>query len=452
MKLQFLGAAGTVTGSKYLVQHKRANILVDCGLFQGIKRLRERNRAPFPFDIHHLDAILLTHAHLDHSGYLPALAKAGYRGPVYCTPGTLELCKILLLDAAHLQEEDADYANRKGFSRHHPAEPLYTTKDAEAALKLLRPLGWHEHQQIVPDMRLSYQHAGHIIGAASVYLETDTGTLAFSGDIGRPHDPLMLPPEPLQACDWLVTESTYGDQQHPDIDVESLLAKTISRCAAHGGVTLLPAFAVGRAQLALHLLLKLRDQGRIPEVPIFLNSPMASKATQVLLRFPDEHRLSMADCRAIEERVICIESVEESIALNQRRGPHIIVSASGMATGGRVLHHLRKLLPNPRNQIIFMGFQSPGTRGDAMVRGMPEIKIFGEYVPVSAPVLKIDALSAHADQPELMGWLRTAPTAPRQVFLTHGEPVAADSLRLQLKDQLGWASMAPEAMERVVLS
>ncbi len=451
MELQFLGAAGTVTGSRYLLQHEKQRVLVDCGMFQGVKRLRERNRAEFPVPPDSLDAVVLTHAHLDHSGWLPALVRAGYQGPVYCSKGTQALAEILLPDAAHLQEEDANYANRKGFSKHHPAEPLYTSADAEAALALLRPLDWQASQAITHDIRLSLRHAGHIIGAASVHLDTPQGRLSFSGDVGRPQDPVLRAPEALPACDWLVTESTYGDRLHPDVDVMDVLADTISQCAHRGGITVLPAFAVGRAQMILHLLISLRQQGRIPDMPVFLDSPMASKATKVLLRFPEEHHLDTAACRALETQTLYVDSVEASIALGQRRGPHIIVSASGMATGGRVLHHLKHLLPEARNQVIFIGYQSAGTRGDALVHGSRFVKIHGDYIPVRAPVLNIDALSAHADQEELLAWLATAPAAPRQTFITHGEPAAADTLRLLIKDRLHWPAMVPEAMEKFTL-
>lgn len=451
MELQFLGASGTVTGSRYLLQHGRQRVLVDCGLFQGVKRLRERNRAEFPVAPDSLDAVVLTHAHLDHSGWLPALVRAGYQGPVYCTKGTQALAEILLPDAAHLQEEDANYANRKGFSKHHPAEPLYTSADVEAALALLRPLDWHTPQAITHDIRLSLRHAGHIIGAASVHLDTPAGRLSFSGDVGRPQDPVLRAPEALPACDWLVMESTYGDRLHPDVDVMELLASTISQCAHRGGVSVLPAFAVGRAQMILHLLISLRQQGRIPDMPIFLDSPMASKATQVLLHFPDEHHLDTAACHALAEQTIYVDSVAASIALGQRRDPHIIVSASGMATGGRVLHHLKRLLPDTRHQVIFIGYQSPGTRGDALVQGSRFVKIHGEYIPVRAPVLNIDALSAHADQEELLAWLTTAPQPPQQTFITHGEPASADTLRLLMKDRLRWPALVPEPMEKFTL-
>ncbi len=450
MELQFLGAAGTVTGSRYLLRRGSHRVLIDCGMFQGVKRLRERNREAFPIDPRSLHAVILTHAHLDHSGWLPALVRAGFKGPVYCTPGTQALAGILLRDAARLQEEDAEYANRKGFTKHHPAEPLYTVEDAEAALELLRPIDWHQHVNI-DGMKITFHHAGHIIGASSVHIATDGGCLVFSGDVGRRYDPVLNPPEPLPACDWLVTESTYGNRLHPDVDAMAELAESVTRCAQRGGVVVMPAFAVGRAQMLLYLLNTLKRQGRIPDMPIILDSPMASKATQVLLQFPEEHHLSPEECHALEKDVIYIDSVEESIALNSRRGPHVIVSASGMATGGRVLHHLKRLLPEPRNQVIFVGFQAAGTRGDALIHGSQSVKIHGEYIPVHAPVLNIDALSAHADQTELMDWLGTMPHKPQQVFVTHGEPAAADTLRLQIQDRLGWPVIVPEPLEKFQL-
>ncbi len=395
--------------------------------------------------------MLLSHAHLDHSGYLPALVKAGYKGPIYCTHGTAELLKILLPDSAHLQEEDADYANRKGFSKHHPAEPLYTMADAQATLKKLRPVDWEQSLDLGGGIGLRYRRAGHIIGAASVYLSTPDGVLGFSGDLGRPHDLIMLAPEPPAPCDWLICESTYGNRRHSEEDAATRLAEAVSRCAARGGVSVLPAFAVGRAQLALHLLVTLRAAGRIPNMPIFLNSPMAIKATRVMLDYPEEHRLSPAQARALAEGVICVESMEDSIALNRRAAPHIIVSASGMATGGRVLHHLKTLLPKPRHQVIFLGFQAPGTRGDSLLNGAESVKIHGEYIPVKAEIVHIDALSAHADQLELLSWLGRAEQAPRELFITHGEPAAADTLRLCVQDRLGWRATVPEHMEKIRL-
>lgn len=447
MELQFLGAAGTVTGSRYLLRRGNHRVLIDCGMFQGVKRLRERNRLPFPVDPKSLHAVVLTHAHLDHSGWLPALVRAGFHGPVYCTHGTRALAEILLRDAAKLQEEDADYANRKGFSHHHPAEPLYTLADAEQSLRLLHPVNWDQSVNI-DGMHITFHHAGHIIGASSVHVRTESGCIVFSGDVGRRQDPVLNPPADLPACDWLVTESTYGNRLHPQVDACAVLAESVSRCAQRGGVVVMPAFAVGRAQMILHLLVSLRKAGRIPDLPIILDSPMASKATKVLLDFPDEHHLTQDECRDLERGVEYIDTVEESIALNQRRGPHVIVSASGMATGGRVLHHLKRLLPEPRHQVIFVGFQAPGTRGESLVHGQQAVKIHGEYVPVRAPVIDIDALSAHADQAGLLEWMRTMPRPPRQVFVTHGEPEASDTLRLLIRDQLGWEATVPEAGEK----
>ena len=450
MELQFLGAAGTVTGSRYLLHRGSHRVLVDCGMFQGVKRLRERNRAVFPVDPKSLHAVVLTHAHLDHSGWLPALVKAGFKGHVYCTPGTQALAEILLRDAAKLQEEDANFANKKGFSKHSPAEPLYTLEDAEKALRLLNPVDWHQRVNI-DGMSITFHHAGHIIGASSVHVQTDGGNLVFSGDVGRRNDPVLNPPEPLPACDWLVTESTYGNRLHPQVDAMEILAESVTRTAQRGGVVVMPAFAVGRTQMILHLLLTLRKDGRIPDMPIYLDSPMASKATEALLHFPQEHHLTRDECHELMNEVRYIDTVEQSIALNYRKGPHIIVSASGMATGGRVLHHLARLLPEPRNQVIFVGFQAAGTRGDALVKGTPNVKIHGEYVPVRAPVLNIDSLSAHADQGELLDWFRTMPHAPRQVFVTHGEPEASDALRLQIQDLMGWQAIVPEPMEKFTL-
>lgn len=448
MRLQFLGAAGTVTGSKYLVtvnsNGHTTRLLVDCGLYQGIKNLRQRNRAVCPVDPHQLNAVILTHAHIDHSGYLPALVKAGYRGPVYCTQATRDLCRILLPDSAHLQEEDAEYANRKGFSRHAPATPLYTLQDAETALKLLHGIAFHTAFAIKPDIHLRFSHAGHIPGAACVQLNTPEGTLTFSGDVGRPNDVMMQPPEALQKTDWLVLESTYGNRLHTEEDIEQRLTDIITHTLAHGGTVLLPAFAVGRAQMALHLIARLLETRRIPHVPVYLNSPMAVSATELLFAYPDEHRLSQEDIAAIDRHTTCIRSKEESIELVRKHGPMIIISASGMASGGRVLHHLKALLPDTRNSVIFLGYQAPGTRGDALINGSESVKIHGEWHPVRARIHHIDSLSAHADYSEILQWLRHLPAPPQHTFITHGEPAAADALRLRLQDELGWSASVPE--------
>ncbi len=449
--LSFYGATGTVTGSKYLLTAKGKRILVDCGLFQGFKQLRLRNWAPLPFDVETLDAVVLTHAHIDHSGCLPLLVKQGYRGPIYCTHATCELCEIMLPDAAHLQEEEAEFANRHRFSKHSPALPLYTIKDAKACLALFKPVAFGERIAFAEGLTVQWQRAGHILGSASLIVDIDGRKMIFSGDVGRPHDAVMKPPAPLIAPDWLVLESTYGNRKHDDTDPVEALFKVVDPTLKRGGVLVIPAFAVGRAQSILYDLFCLHRANRIGDVPIYLNSPMAVNATHLYERHGDEHHLSPADYQAMCEMVRIVNTPDESRRLNTLHGPMVIVSASGMATGGRVLHHIRQFGPDPRNTILFAGFQAGGTRGAKLVEGAKEIKIFGEYVPIRAEVSNLDCLSSHADYDEMIDWLRSVKTAPTQIYITHGEPDAADAMRIHLEECLGWRARVPEYQETVEL-
>ena len=451
MKLQFLGATQTVTGSRYLVSGNGSRVLVDCGLFQGVKNLRERNRQPLPVEAEDIDAVVLSHAHIDHSGFLPALYRHGYRGPVYCTPATHALCRVLLPDAGFLQEEDAHYANRRRFSKHDPAEPLFTQQDAENVLRQFREIGWGDVHPVVKGIDVTLRPSGHILGASSVRVNDGTRTLVFSGDLGRYHDPIMFPPEPLLPADYLVVESTYGDRRHPPLDAERVLGDIIERTVGRGGVVLVPAFAVGRAQLLLFLLQRLRARRAIPDVPIYLNSPMAIRATAIFCRFHREHRLSDDDCELIDATTTYVRTVEESQALTRQKYPCVIISASGMAVGGRVLHHLKALVGDHRNSVVFAGFQAPGTRGAALVGGDERIKIHGAWLPVRAEIHNLDALSAHADADEILRWLATCREAPRRTFITHGEPAAADALRVRIHDELGWKAVVPEYGQEVLL-
>ncbi|HEY1230406.1 MAG TPA: MBL fold metallo-hydrolase [Ramlibacter sp.] len=452
MQLTFLGGAGTVTGSKFLLEHRGRRLLVDCGLFQGLKQLRLRNWAPTPIDAGKVDAVLLTHAHIDHGGYLPALVRAGFRGPIFCTEATRELSALLLPDAGHLQEEDALYANRHGFSKHHPALPLYTEEDGRAALAQFRTVGFGRAFEPVPGITARFSRAGHILGAASIHLAWDEGSVLFSGDLGRDDDPLMRPPEAPPAADHLVLESTYGDRVHPDIDVRTAVADVVNRAAARGGIVVVPAFAVGRAQELLHVLARLKQQQRIPDLPLFLNSPMAADVTSLYERHADEHRLDARECQAMCHAARVVTSVEESQQLNRLRMPAVIVSASGMATGGRVVHHLKAFAPDARNTILLAGYQAVGTRGAALAAGAREIKIHGEYVPVRAEVATLGALSAHADRIGLLQWVARLPRPPRTVFLVHGEPAVADSLRLGIEERhRGWTCQVAEHMQSVPL-
>ncbi len=444
MKLQFLGAAGTVTGSKTWVQCEKTRILVDCGLFQGIKNDRERNWQPLNIDARLLDAVVLTHAHLDHSGYLPVLVRSGFRGPIYCTEGTRDLCAILLPDAAHLQEEDARFANRKGFSKHAPALPLFTQEDVRRTLELFKPNPFGQSFKIGASLHGQFSRAGHIIGASCLTLEGGGQRIVFSGDVGRTNDVIMKNPEPLKAADWLVLESTYGNRRHDQVDPRTILTDLVNRVARHGGTLLIPAFAIGRAQMALHLLCSLREEGAIPALPIYLNSPMAIKATEVFMQHDQEHHLTPHECQRMHSMVTYIETPEESMELTNRKGPMIVVSASGMATGGRVLHHLRQVLPDHNSAVLFMGYQAAGTRGDAIAHGHTPIRIHGESIPVHCHVEHLDSLSAHADYQELIDWLKALPTPPKMTLINHGEPAAADALRCHLAEQLQFPARVAE--------
>lgn len=450
-QVQFIGATGTVTGSKYLIKYDRYRILIDCGLFQGIKNVRRRNWADLPFEASALDAVLLTHAHIDHSGYLPALMKRGYHGPVYSSPATRDLCKVLLPDAGFLQEEDAKYANRKKFSRHDPAEPLYTEEDARKVLKQFHPVDVKQVFELPGGMTATFYPVGHILGACAIHLEYQGQSITFSGDVGRAEDKIMYPPTPLPETDYLVLESTYGDRLHEPIDAEQTIAGIVNRTAARGGIVLMPSFAVGRAQLVLHILRKLRDENRIPHMPVYLNSPMAIRATELFFAHHEEHRLSKEECEKIDEMTHYVKTVEESIELNQRRYPSVIISASGMASGGRVLHHLKTLMPDPKNSVLFLGYQAAGTRGDALTHGAQHVKIHGQYIPAKAEIANLDALSSHADYGEITEWLKKMPGRPRKVFITHGEPCAADNLRRHLKDTFNWDVEVPEYLDIALL-
>jgi metallo-beta-lactamase family protein len=444
MQLSFLGAADTVTGSRTLVRHQGASLLVDCGLFQGLKRLRLHNWAAPEPPPERTDAVVLTHAHIDHSGLLPRLVALGYRGPVYCTEPTRELARIMLPDAGRLQQEEAEYANRKGFSRHRPALPLYTEDDAQRALALMRVVPFGQPFDPVPGLTCEMRRAGHLLGAASVRVASAQRSVLFSGDLGREDDLLNRAPEAPLAADAIVVESTYGDRLHPRTDVFRTLADLVNRTVERDGVMVVPAFAVGRAQTLLHCLRVLRDEGRIPEIPTYLNSPMAQDVTRLLIAHLGEHRLSEEQCRRLCEGATFVRSPDESRRLNSRRGPMIIISASGMATGGRVLHHIRAFGPDPRNTILFAGFQAAGTRGASIVSGAASVKIHGEFVPIRAEVANLYELSAHADRAGLLRWLGAAPSAPRRVFVNHGEPAAADSLRAAIRQSLGWEALVPE--------
>ena len=451
MKLQFLGATDTVTGSKYLIEHDQSRVLVDCGLFQGYKLLRLRNWSPLPVDAASIDAVILTHAHIDHSGYLPLLARQGFRGKVFCTPATHDLCRILLPDSGHLQEEEAEFANRHKLSKHKEALPLYTRDDAERCLKLFHPVPYGKSWQAIPGLNASLTPSGHMAGSSFVRLDDGSRSILFSGDIGRPNDMVLKAPAQVDGADYLVVESTYGDRLHKNSDPLLELGEVINRTAARGGVVVIPAFAVGRAQSLLHCIQLLKAQGVIADLPIYLNSPMAASAMQVYLKHREELRLTAAECEAMAHTAQIVRTPEESQLLNKRHGPMVIVAASGMATGGRVVHHLKAFAPDKRNTILFAGFQAGGTRGAAIAGGAPTVRIHGQDVPVRAEVAMLDDLSAHADAAEIISWLRGFKSPPTQTFITHGEPAAADAMRQRIERELGWSVHMPFYLETVTL-
>ncbi|SFQ23736.1 MBL fold metallo-hydrolase [Tranquillimonas alkanivorans] len=448
--LRFLGAAGTVTGSRYLVEAGSRRILVDCGLFQGFKTLRDRNRKPFPARPSAIDTVLLTHAHLDHSGYLPALIRAGFAGRVLCTEATAELCGLILPDSGHLQEEEARYAARKGFSKHRNPIPLYTLNDAEKALKRFDTVEFRRRIDLGDGIAATFVPAGHLLGAAQIRLEVGGSTVHFSGDLGHDPDPLMRPPAPFEGADVLVCESTYGNRRHPDIDPEAELAPVLTRTFARGGTVLIPAFAVGRAQGLMYHVARLMARGEIPRVPVYLNSPMAIDATAIYHRHHEEHHISREDCMAMFRIAERVNSVHQSKELNTRQGPMIIVSASGMLTGGRILHHLASFGGDRRNTILLSGFQAGGTRGAALSDGARSLRMFGREFPIEAEVVQLQSFSGHADANEILQWM-AAGRAPRMTYLTHGEPTTADTLRQRVAHELGWAVRVPDHLETVHL-
>ncbi|MEQ8246690.1 MAG: MBL fold metallo-hydrolase [Alphaproteobacteria bacterium] len=451
MNLTFLGAVGTVTGSRFLLEDSGLKVLVDCGLFQGYKQLRLRNWAPFPVDPKTIDAVVLTHAHLDHSGYLPLLIKKGFAGKVWCTPATRDLCAILLPDSGFLLERDADFAARHKYSKHNPPLPLYTRHDGVVALDAFAPVApgaWHS---LSKDLRFKLHPAGHILGAAIVELDVRGRSVVFSGDLGRSDSATMLDPTPVSHADYLVVESTYGDRAHDPSDPENVLAEIVTRTAARGGSVIVPSFAVGRAQTLLFHFERLKTQGRIPDLPIFLDSPMAIDASDVFCTHADAHRLTATQARKACHVAHYVNSPEESKSLDQSPLPKVIISASGMATGGRVLHHLNHYAPDPRNTIVFAGFQAGGTRGASLVGGAESVKIHGAYVPIRAEVVQLQMLSAHADADEIMAWLGHFKGPPRETFVVHGEPAASDALRHRIEEDLGWSARVPEFRETVAL-
>ncbi|MBI2806271.1 MAG: MBL fold metallo-hydrolase [Planctomycetes bacterium] len=457
--LQLLGGAGTVTGSKYLLKANGKQVLLDCGLFQGLKELRERNWHTPPFDAQDIDAVLLSHAHIDHCGYLPLLVRRGFHGPIYCTAGTADLLRIVLPDSAHLQEEEAAYANRHGFSKHRPALPLYTGVDAEATLKLVNAHSYGEGFTPIDGLRTVFRRAAHILGSASIDVQIEgerSFRLVFSGDLGRWDRPILRNPEPAPAADLLLVESTYGDRNHTK-DPSQDLARIVNRVAEERGALLIPAFAVGRTQDMIWLLRQLEDAGKIPSLPVYIDSPMAINVGHLYCKHPEDHALDMKLLMDEKRCPLCCKEYhlartpDESKALNQHPGPLIIVSASGMATGGRIVHHLKQRLPDPRTTVLFVGFQSIGTRGRTLQDRAKKVRIHGQDVPVRAKVETVSGLSSHADRSEILRWLQGFRTPPAETLIVHGEPLASMSLEGLIKKELGWQVRTPRDGEIVHL-
>jgi len=456
--LTFLGAAGTVTGSKYLLETGERRVLVDCGLFQGLKELRERNWEPLPLDPKGLDAVILTHAHIDHSGYLPRLVKDGYKGRVFCTPATADLLRIMLPDSGRLNEDDARDANRDGYTKHAPALPLFTEDDAFQALTHLQPVGYDRPMPLGGAGTFSFADAGHLLGSSFVRVSlTDGGReLLFSGDLGRYSRPVLPDPTMIQSADFLVVESTYGDRLHEPDDDGAKLAEIVSTTIAGGGKVIIPAFAVGRAEEVIYWLKRLEDERRIPVVPVYLDSPMALDA---LRHYASHSRDLDPDVQSrrgqlgafTTRRFTAVASPQQSQEIQASPTPCIVISASGMATGGRVLHHLKAALPRSRNTVLFVGYQAAGTRGRSLVEGAESVKIHGRQVPVGARIERIDSMSAHADADEIMRWLSGFTRPPRMTYVVHGEPPARAALKARIEQELAWHVHVPEYLEQVTL-
>ncbi|WP_131794324.1 MBL fold metallo-hydrolase RNA specificity domain-containing protein [Fluoribacter gormanii] len=452
MDITFLGATETVTGSKYLLSFDNRKILVDCGLYQGRKDLRLRNWNRLPIDPATIDTVLLTHAHIDHTGYLPLLIKNGFRGTVYSTEGTKDLCSILLPDSGHLQEEEAEIANKYGYSKHAPAFPLYTQKEGEEALNYFDTIAFNQQVNLTDEFSFLFLPAGHIIGSSFIRIQHKDYSLLFTGDMGRLHDPVMKAPTVIHDIDYLVVESTYGNRLHEPGHPKDYLKDIINKTVQRGGTVVIPSFAVGRAQAMLHYLYLLKKEKSIPDIPVFLDSPMAVNATHIFLKHIENLRLNEDECRQLNDIATYVNTPEESKELDNNPFPKIIISASGMATGGRVLFHIKAYGGDSKNTILFTGYQAEGTRGDRMVKGEKEIKIHGAMVQIQAQVESLSNTSAHSDYEETLTWLSFYKKAPQKVFITHGELAAANSLKEKIEQQFAWSCVVPHYLQKETLS
>jgi len=459
-RITFHGAARTVTGSKYLLEAGQTRVLVDCGMFQGIKKLRLRNWEPTPFDVESLDAMVLTHAHLDHTGYLPRVVKQGFAGRIYCTPATSELAELILRDSAKIQGYDAQYANRKGFSKHKPALPLYDGHDVEQTVKQFRETPRGKWFSPAEPIWMRFHDAGHLLGSNMIEVEIRDQNpplkILFSGDVGRYDGPLYHDPSPPAACDYLICESTYGNRDHPEVDLLDTLEKVVNRSVERGGVMLIASFAIGRAQQLIYLLQLLKKENKIPDLPIYLDSPMACNATGIYKKHNEDHDLSEGDLDSEHPvlagpRVFLCRKTDESKALNHLQGPAIIISSSGMMTGGRIVHHLKRRLPGPENTVVLGGYMAAGTRGRRLQEGAETLRMHGMEIPVRAAIETVSGLSGHADRSDLLRWLKPL-NKPRRVFLTHGEPDSAEALAEELTSSRGWDAHVPDLGETHELS
>lgn len=444
LQIYFLGAAGTVTGSKYLIEALGKKIMVDCGLFQGLKKLRQLNWEYLPVEAAAIDTVLLTHAHLDHTGYLPRLVKNGFRGKIYGTGPTLDVAEIILRDSAKIQEEEASRANEKGYSRHHPAQPLYDLKDVDQTLLRFEEIQLDQWTTLYPQIKVRFQYVGHILGATFIELDIAGKRLVFSGDVGRQEDALLFKPKQPEKADMLFLESTYGNRLHPSEDPEQLLLATIEQTFRKGGALIIPSFAVERTQTLMYLLWQLRKKGLMPDMPVFMDSPMGANVLNVFHRARSWHRLSEEECNQMCSYIHTVKEFRETWEVIDRKGPKLIIAGSGMVSGGRVLTYLTQYLDKPETCILLVGYQAEGTRGRQLQEGAHELKIYGKYYPVKARIQSLHGLSGHADQGELINWLARIRERPEKVFLVHGEPQAADALRVKIKDELGWECEIPE--------
>jgi metallo-beta-lactamase family protein len=447
IKIHFLGAAGTVTGSKYLIETSEKNILIDCGMFQGLKELREKNWEYLPIDVSTIDIVLLTHGHLDHTGYLPRLVKQGFRGKIIGTAPTLAITKIILLDSAKIHEEEAEKANEEGYSKHKPAEPFYSVQEAEVTLGFFQSNARDEWFELSKNIKYRFRYNGHIIGATFIELEIFGKTFVFSGDIGREHDLLLYPPEKPEWADYLFMESTYGNKLHPQESVSDKLVELINKTIHNRGNLIIPSFAVERLQTLMFLLWKLYNENRIPNIPIFIDSPMGNNVLSVFQNFPDWHKLPMKDFNAMNNRMNIITSYKETWETIDNPQPKVVIAGSGMVTGGRVLTYLKQMIDKENTTVLLVGYQAEGTRGRQLLEGAYELKFFGKYYPVKAEVHHIESLSAHADQQGLLDWTSNIKNIPEETFLIHGEPTAQDAMRVKLRDSYGWKVTIPKLYE-----